>query len=103
MKSDGGMNNDSRRSAPSRGLGISGVHNNQHHNYAAYRKRAEQWEEEIMTTFEVKRLKALYQLRLEIVDRAEQEEWSSQRLCIAQAKRDMMEKVFDVLGVEYNE
>ena len=56
-----------------------------------------------MTTFEVKRLKALYQLRLEIVGRAEREEWSSQRLCIAQAKRDMMEKVFDVLGVEYNE
>ncbi len=56
-----------------------------------------------MTTFEVKRLKALYQLRLEIVDRAKQEEWSSQRLCIAQAKRDMMEKVFDVLGVEYDE
>lgn len=56
-----------------------------------------------MTTFEVKRLKALYQLRLEIVDRAEQENWSRQRLCIAQAKRDMMEKVFDVLGVDYNE
>ena len=56
-----------------------------------------------MTTFEVKRLKALYQLRLDIVDRAEQEEWSSQRLCIVQAKRDMMEKVFDVLGVEYDE
>jgi hypothetical protein len=56
-----------------------------------------------MSTFEVKRLKALYQLRLEIVDRAEQEDWSSQRLCIAQAKRDMMEKVFDVLGVQYNE
>lgn len=56
-----------------------------------------------MTTFEVKRLKALYRLRLEIVDRAEQEEWSSQSLCIAQAKRDMMEKVFDVLGVDYNE
>ena len=56
-----------------------------------------------MTTFEVKRLKALYQLRLEIVDRAKQEEWSSQRLCIAQAKRDMMEKVFEVLGVQYNE
>lgn len=56
-----------------------------------------------MTTFEVKRLKALYQLRLEIVDRALQEQWSSQRLCIAQAKRDMMEKVFDVLGVQYDE
>lgn len=56
-----------------------------------------------MTTFEVKRLKALYQLRLEIVDRAEQEEWSNQRLRIAQAKRDMLEKVFDVLGVKYNE
>lgn len=56
-----------------------------------------------MTTFEVNRLKALYHLRLEIVDRAEQEEWSGQRLCIAQAKRDMMEKVFDVLGVDYNE
>lgn len=56
-----------------------------------------------MTTFEVKRLKALYQLWLEIVDRAEQENWSRQRLCIAQAKRDMMEKVFDVLGVDYNE
>ena len=56
-----------------------------------------------MTTFEVKRLKALYQLRLEIVDRAEQEEWSSQRICIAQAKRDMMEKVFDVLGVQIDE
>ena len=56
-----------------------------------------------MTTFEVKRLKALYQLRLDIVDRAEQEEWSSQQLCIAQAKRDMMEKVFEVLGVEYDE
>ena len=56
-----------------------------------------------MTTFEVKRLKALYQLRLDIVDRAEQEEWSSRRLCIAQAKRDMMEKVFDVLGVQYDE
>lgn len=56
-----------------------------------------------MTTFEVKRLKALYHHRLDIVDRAEREEWSSQRLCIAQAKRDMMEKVFDVLGVEYNE
>lgn len=56
-----------------------------------------------MTTFEVKRLKALYQLRLEIVDRADQEEWSSQRLCIAQAKRDMMEKVFDVLGVDCTE
>lgn len=56
-----------------------------------------------MTTFEVKRLKALYQLRLEIVDRAEQEEWSSQRLCIAQAKRDMMEKVLDVLGVQIDE
>ena len=61
------------------------------------------WEVNNMTTFEVKRLKALYQLRLDIVDRAEQEEWSSQRLCIAQAKRDMMEKVFDVLGVDYNE
>lgn len=35
-----------------------------------------------MTTFEVKRLKALYRLRLEIVDRAEQEEWSSQRLAL---------------------
>ena len=56
-----------------------------------------------MTTFEVKRLKALYQHRLAIVDRAEQEEWSSQRLCIAQAKHDMMEKVLEVLGVEYNE
>ncbi len=56
-----------------------------------------------MTTFEVKRLKALYRLRLEIVDRAEREDRSSQRLCIAQAKRDMMEKVFDVLGVQYNE
>lgn len=56
-----------------------------------------------MTTFEVKRLKALYRFQLAIVDRVEQEEWSSQRLCIAQAKRDMMEKVFDVLGVEYDE
>lgn len=56
-----------------------------------------------MTTFEVKRLKALYHHRLDIVDRAEREEWSSQRLCIAQAKRDMMEKVLDVLGVDYNE
>ena len=56
-----------------------------------------------MTTFEVKRLKALYQLRLDIVDRAEQEKWSSQRLCVAQAKRDMMEKVLEVLGVEYDE
>jgi len=97
------MNNDSRRSASSRGLGISGLRRNQHYNYAAYRQRAEQWEEEIMTTFEVKRLKALYQLRLDIVEKALQEQWSSQRLCIAQTKRDMMEKVFDVLGVEYNE
>ena len=56
-----------------------------------------------MTTFEVKRLKSLYHHRLDIVDRAEREEWSSQRLCIAQAKRDMLEKVFDVLGVDYNE
>lgn len=56
-----------------------------------------------MTTFEVKRLKALYQLRLDIVEKALQEQWSSHRLCIAQAKRDMMEKVFDVLGVEYDE
>lgn len=56
-----------------------------------------------MTTFEVKRLKDLYRLRLVIVDRAEQENWSRQRLCIAQAKRDMMEKVFDVLGVQYDE
>lgn len=56
-----------------------------------------------MTTFEVKRLQALYQLRLDIVKKALQEQWSSQRLCIAQAKRDMMEKVFDVLGVQYDE
>lgn len=48
-----------------------------------------------MTTFEVKRLKALYQIRLDIVDRAEQEEWSSQRLCIAQAKRDILKKILD--------
>lgn len=51
-----------------------------------------------MTTFEVKRLKALYQLRLEIVDRAEQEEWSSQRLCIAQAKRGMERMLAALLG-----
>lgn len=56
-----------------------------------------------MTTFEVKRLQALYQLRLDIVEKALQEQWSSQRLSIAQAKRDMMEKVFDVLGVKYDE
>lgn len=56
-----------------------------------------------MTTFEVKRLKALYQFRLDIVDKAEQEGWSSQWLRIAQAKRDMMEEVFDVLGMDYNE
>lgn len=56
-----------------------------------------------MTTFEVKRLKALYQLRLDIVEKALQDQWSSRRICIAQAKRDMMEKVFEVLGVQYDE
>lgn len=43
-----------------------------------------------MTTFEVKRLKALYQLRLEIVDRAEQEEWSEPEAlyCSSKARHD---------------
>lgn len=43
-----------------------------------------------MTTFEVKRLKALYQLRLDIVEKALQEQWSSQRICIEQTKRSML-------------